>query len=52
LQEQVEQVVPAVVKAVLDFLQIHGEMIFGNASVVIEGGFKFQVQRVNDDATA
>lgn len=39
LQEQFEKVVPAVIKAVLDFLQIHREVIFGNASVVIEDMF-------------
>ena len=34
LQEQFEEVVPAVIKTVLDFLQIHREVIFGHAPLI------------------
>jgi hypothetical protein len=39
LQEQFEKIVPAVVETLFDFLKIHGKMIFGNASVIVEDIF-------------
>nr|WP_281721506.1 hypothetical protein [Nitrosomonas nitrosa] len=36
MQEQFEQGIPVMIKAVLDFLQMHRELILKHASVVIE----------------
>jgi len=36
INNQLKQVLPPVIKAVLHFLKIHGKVIFGNPSVIVQ----------------